>query len=159
MSDNLNLGPGELDTDHVVIRTLTLDDLDSVVRIDAASTGIARREFYKMKIERSISDSSVHLSLAAELDGFIVGFVTVAFYQGEFGKPEPTAVLDAIGVHPDYRGRKAAKALMLQLEMNLKALRVETIRTEVDWDQFDLLQVFAKAGFRPADRVCLEKAL
>lgn len=157
--DPIDGEPGELDTDHVTVRGLTLDDLDAVVRIDKASTGLQRQEFYRTKISRSIEDSSVHVSLAAELDDMVVGFVSVTMYFGEFGRPEATAVLDAIGVHPEYRGRKVAKAIMRQLEMNLGALGVETLRTEVSWDHFDLLAFLKMAGFSPAPRVSLAKSL
>jgi hypothetical protein len=43
--------------------------------------------------------------------------------------------------------------------MNLSALRVERVETQVDGSQPDLLAFLARAGFRPAARVCLERAL
>ena len=150
---------GQLVTDSIPVRQLGMGDLDAVVRIDEASTGLSRREFFRRRIERTLAESSIHLSLAAELDGMVVGFLTVTFYQGEFGLPEQVAVLDAIGVHPEYRKRLVAFALMRQLEMNLRALHVERLRTEVDWDQFELLGFMRRMGFRPAARLCLEKLL
>lgn len=153
------LEAGALDTDRVTVRTLTMDDLEAVVKIDQASTLVTRRDFYKQRIRRSLEESSIHLSLAAELDGVVVGFLTVTFFQGEFGLPDPSAVLDAIGVHPDHRGHHVAAALLRQLEMNLRALHVEVLRTEVDWEQGELLSFLRRAGFRPAHRLCLEKSL
>jgi predicted N-acetyltransferase YhbS len=155
----LDLGPGELDTDRIPVRRLTPDDLEAVVRIDAASTGARREAFYEAKLRRAIEDSSVQLSLAAELDDMVVGFLFVSLYYGEFGMPETAAVLEAIGVHPAYRGHKVGKALLRQLEMNLRAFGVETVRTEVDWRQLDLLSFLAHAGYDPAPRLCLEKRL
>ncbi len=155
--DPPELAPGELDTDSVPVRRLTQDDLDAVVRIDAMSTGAPRTDFYRTKLQRALEDSSVQLSLAAEQDSMVVGFLFVTFYYGEFGMPEPTAVVEAMGVHPDYRGRRVGKALMRQLEMNLAALGVETMRTEVGWNQLDLLGFLASSGFQPAPRFCLEK--
>ncbi len=159
MKDDLDLDPGQLDTDDVLIRSLAMSDLDAVVGIDEAWSGEARREFYRIRIQRSLEESSIHLSLAAEIADEVVGFVTVTFFQGEFGRPERAAVLDAIGVHPDHRGQQVAKALIRQLEMNLRALRVEEIRTQVDWDLFPLLGFLAHAGFKPAPRLCLQKSL
>lgn len=153
------LEAGQLDTDHVLVRTLRQDDVDSVVGIDAASTGIRRTAFFKSRIRRSLEESSIHLSLAAELDDRVVGFMTVTFFQGEFGHPEAIASLDALGVHPDYRKKHVAKALLRQLEMNLRALGVDTLRTQVDWDQFHLLGFFSDGGFTPAATFCLEKRL
>ena len=119
------LAAGELETDRIPVRRLTPEDLDAVVRIDAASTGATRRDFFRAKLHRALEDSSIQLSLAADLDGMVVGFLIVTFYYGEFGMPETVAVIEAFGVHPEHRGQKIAKALMRQLEMNLGALGVE----------------------------------
>ncbi|MEE8525192.1 MAG: GNAT family N-acetyltransferase, partial [Thermoanaerobaculia bacterium] len=115
--------------------------------------------FYRAKLERALEDSSVQLSLAAEIDDMVVGFLIVTFYFGEFGSPETNAVIEALGVHPDYRGQKIGQALMRQMEMNLGGLDVETVRTEVRWDQLDLVQFLARVGFEPAPRFCLQKQL
>ncbi len=154
-----DLATGELETDRIPVRRLASEDLDAVVRIDAAATGIQRREFYRAKLARALEDSSVQLSLVAELDGMPVGFLIVTFYYGEFGQPETIAVIEAFGVHPEYRGRHVARALMRQLEMNLGALGVETVRTEVGWDQLELLGFLAHFGYQPAPRFCLQKKL
>lgn len=154
-----DLKAGELETDRIPVRRLTLMDLEAVVTIDAASTGTTRLDFYRAKLGRALEDSSVQLSLAAELDGMVVGFLIVSFYYGEFGLPETIAVIEAIGVHPEYRGRKVSTALLRQLEMNLRALGVETVRTEVSWEQLDLLRFLAHVGFEPAPRFCLQKRL
>ncbi len=153
------LAAGELEIDSIPVRRLGGDDLDAVVKIDAASTGAKREEFFRAKLARALEDSSVQLSLAAELDGMAVGFLIVTFYYGEFGQPETVAVIEAIGVHPEYRGRQVARALIRQLEMNLGALGVETVRTEVSWDQLELVQFLAHFGFEPAPRFCLQKKL
>ncbi len=145
--------------DNIVIRTLSMDDLDGVVRIDEASTQRNRKDFFRRRIRRTMEESSIHMSLAAELDGMMVGFLTVSLNLGEFGMTDTVAVLDAIGVHPDYRGRHVAAALLRQLEMQLRALHVETLRTEVEWDQWDLLAFLRNARFRPVPRLCLEKKI
>ena len=150
---------GELLTDRIPVRRLTSGDLPAVVRIDAASTGEVREDFYRAKLGRALEDSSVQLSLAAELDDHLVGFLIVTFYYGEFGMPETVAVVEALGVHPEYRGRQVGKALMRQLEMNLRALGVESVRTEVGWEQLELLRFLARMGFEPAPRFCLQKRL
>ena len=48
------------------------------------------------------------------------------------------------------------KALMRQLRLNLGALHIQTLRTEVAWHDFELLGFFKSEGFGPAERVCLE---
>jgi len=49
-----------------------------------------------------------------------------------------------------------AYALMRQLQMNLAALGIERLQTQVEWDQVDLIKFFQRSGFRPASRLCLE---
>jgi ribosomal protein S18 acetylase RimI-like enzyme len=57
------------------------------------------------------------------------------------------------------RGKNVGKALMRQLRLNLGALRITTLRTEVSWDDFGLLGFFRSQGFKPSARICLECAL
>ena len=148
--------PGVLETDTVLVRTMRQDDLAAVVTIDAAATGRRRPRYFELMIERALRRSALQISLVAELDGRVAGFLIGSLYYGEFGVVEPSASLEAIGVHPDCRGRHVGRALMRQLRLNLGALRIATLRTEVSWSDFDLLAFFKSEGFVPAPRLCLE---
>ncbi|MEE9383563.1 MAG: GNAT family N-acetyltransferase [Nannocystaceae bacterium] len=75
------------------------------------------------------------------------------------GAPEKTAVLDTLVVHPGYRGKGIGRSLVRQLRQNLVALRIGTLRTEVHWDDQQLLSFFHHEGFQPAPRFCLELGL
>ena len=77
---------------------------------------------------------------------------------GEFGRVEPTAVLDTLGVDPDYRNQGVGRALLSQLFMNLTTLRVEGVRTEISWADQNLVPFLERCGFRPSQRLCLELA-
>ena len=48
---------------------------------------------------------------------------------------------------------------MRQLRLNLGALRISTLRTEVAWDDLELLAFLKREGFVPASRLCLECTL
>ncbi|MFQ5351009.1 MAG: GNAT family N-acetyltransferase, partial [Thermoanaerobaculia bacterium] len=120
-----------LETNAVVVRTLRSDDLDAVVTIDAAAVGRRRQHYFERLIDHALKDSDLHLSLVAELDERVVGFVVATVFYGEFGVLEPSATLDAIGVDPASRRRSVGDALLRQLRLNLGALRVTRIRTEV----------------------------
>lgn len=150
--------PGVLATDAVLVRDLRPEDLDAVVRIDAQRSGRSRREYYQRKLEEARA-ARPRISLAAELDGHLVGFLLGRLYYGEFGLPEPTAMIDSLGVDPACAGKQVGRALMSQLRQNLRALSIESIRTEVEWDAHDLLAFLARQGFRPAPRLCLELRL
>ncbi len=155
--DDLDVPPGELDVDRVAVRLLRKNDLDWVVRIDAQRTGHARPRYFELKIAEAERDTSVRISLAGEIDGEPAGFLMARLYYGEFGQPEPVAILDTIGVGQAFAHKHVAKALLRQLEMNLAALGIERLETQVDWRMRDLLGFFERAGFGPAPRLCLEK--
>jgi predicted N-acetyltransferase YhbS len=153
------LGAGALPTDSVLVRDLRAEDFVAIVRIDRASTGRVREDYYRAKLKTAVSEPTLRTSLVAELDGQVVGFLLARLFYGEFGRAEAVAVIDSVGVDPGWRRRHVGEALLRQLTMNLGALRVERIETEVDWEQFDLLSFLARNGFRPAARICLERRL
>jgi len=150
--------PGSLPTDAVTVRNLREGDLDPIVRIDAVAMGHPRRDFYKDRLRAALEESRIHLSLVAELDGMVAGFLMATLYYGELGRPEPTAVIDALGVHPEMRGRHVGEALMRQFLMNTGALGVEGIRTEVPWNDTTLVAFFDRHGFAPSGRIVLERS-
>jgi len=141
------------------VRRLRPSDLERVVEIDARVTGRPRRGYFVHKLETNLLDSSVEVSLGADVDGRLVGFVLCRVWTGEFGATEPVAVLDTIGVHPDFQRRRIGEALLEQLATNLRGLCVARLRTEVAWDELALLGFFHRGGFRPAPRLCLELEL
>ena len=151
----------EIDTDNpardlVFVRNLRTDDLDRLVAIDAAATGRRRERFLALKVTQAFTDSGIAASLVAELDDHVVGFVLARVYYGEFGVVEPAAVLDVLGVHPDYRGRHVASALVDQLRTNLLGLGIPTLQTEVRWSSPELITFFQHEGFTIAPRLCLD---
>ena len=141
------------------VRGLKPADLEAVIALDARIVGRRREEFFRIKLQQNLQETGIKVSLAGEVDGIFAGFLLARVYYGEFGTMEPVAVLDTIGVHPDFRGRGVGAALMRQLQVNLHALGVGTLRTEVGWDEQGLLRFFHDAGFRPAPRFCLDLAL
>lgn len=149
----------ELFTEVVTIRSMMPEDVASVVRIDEQSAGRRRPEYFDLMVERSVRNAGLQVSLVAEIDRHVVGFVIATVYYGEFGIVEPAASIDAIGVETNYRRHRIGRALMVQLRQNLGALKVGSIRTEVDWTDFQLLVFLQKEGFMPAPRLCLETRL
>ena len=149
----------DLDTvprDEVLVRSVQRADLDAMVSIDAASTGRRRERFLEKKLTQALGDTGIAMSLGAEFDGHLVGFLLARVYYGEFGVLEPSSVMDVLGVHPDYRGRRVASALLDQLRTNLLGLGITTLQTEVRWDSVDLLSFFQHEGFTIAPRICLD---
>jgi ribosomal protein S18 acetylase RimI-like enzyme len=67
------------------------------------------------------------------------------------------AVLDTIGVDPNYAHRGVGHALLSQLFVNLAALRVERVETMVTRENFELLGFFYDAGFGQSQRLSFDK--
>jgi ribosomal protein S18 acetylase RimI-like enzyme len=160
MTTDTPLEPGLLETDAIAVRALRDDDLGAIVKIDAASMGRPREEYYRAKFREAHEEAAgPRTSLVAEVDGHPVGFLLAKVYYGEFGQAEPVAVIDSVGVDPRFRKQHIGQALLRQLLMNLQGLRIERVRTEVDWEQLDLLHFLQRNGFAPARRFCLERTL
>jgi ribosomal protein S18 acetylase RimI-like enzyme len=140
----------------IVVRGLLPEDLDAVVAIDAKSTGRRREGYFRIKLKQNLTETGIKVSLAADVDGLLRGYLLARVYYGEFGNVEPVAVLDTLGVHPGTRGLGIGHALMEQLLINLAGLGVPTLRTEVAWEDDALLGFFRRQRFRPAARLCLE---
>jgi ribosomal protein S18 acetylase RimI-like enzyme len=142
--------------DDVLVRNLQARDREAVIAIDAANVGRRRDKFLDLKLKHALTDTGIAVSLVAEIDTHVVGFVLAKVYYGEFGVMEPAAVLDVIGVDPRFRGRRVAAALVDQLRTNLLGLGIPRLQTEVQWENTDLLSFFRHEGFTLAQRVCLD---
>ena len=145
--------------DHCDVRILAPGDLGDLVRIDRQITGRERRAYIARLVEEALEDSAVRVSLTARVDGIIAGFVMARTDFGDFGRPEPVAVLDTIGVDPDYAHHHVGAALLSQLFVNLQALRIERVETSIGRSDFGLLGFLYKVGFGPSQRLGFVKPL
>jgi predicted N-acetyltransferase YhbS len=145
--------------DKMDLSTLKPDDLYDVVRIDKGVTGERREAFFYEMVDEAMKDSAVRVSLVARVDGIAAGFVMARTSFGDFGRTEPVAVLDTIGVDPDYSRRGIGHALLSQLFANLDGLRVEWVETVVANRDFRLLGFFYDIGFKPSQRLVFVKRL
>jgi len=139
------------------IRLMRESDIDAVVRIDAAAAGRARPRYFELMLQRALSFAGLQISLVAEVDGRVAGYLIGSLYYGEYGMIEPTASIDAIGVDPAMRRHHIADELFQQLRRNVAAIGATTIRTEVHWSDFALLAFLRNEKFEPAPRLCLER--
>jgi ribosomal protein S18 acetylase RimI-like enzyme len=152
----VRIEPATRDEEAVLVRQLRAQDLEAVITLDAKTVGRRREEYFKLKLKQAMSDTGIQMSLGAELDSVFAGFLLARVYYGEFGAPEPVAVLDTLGVHPDFRGRGVGQALLDQLRTNLLGLGIKALQTEVSWKNQELLAFFQHEGFQPAPRFCLD---
>jgi ribosomal protein S18 acetylase RimI-like enzyme len=152
-------GEEDLPWEELPVRSMSEADLAAIVRLDRKITGRDRAAYYARKAVEALQHSGVRVSLVAELDRQFAGFLMARVDFGEFGRTEPTAVLDTVGVDPAFRGRRVGRALLEQLVLNLRSLRVERLLTEVGWDDRDLLAFFGRTGFGHSQRLSFTKAI
>jgi len=148
---------GPLARDLIPVRSMVEQDLRSLIAVDRQITGRDRSAYFERKLEEALRESDVRISLVAELDGRPVGFIMARVDFGEFGRTEATAIMDTIGVDPDYANRGVGRALLTQLLVNLMTLRVERVLTEVDWSARNLLGFLDGCGFYPSSYLCFDR--
>lgn len=140
----------------IIIRQLQPGDLHRLVKMDEAITGRARKEWFERRLKLAMEETDIRISLGAEKDGLLVGALMGAVHFGEFGVLEPVAVLDTVLVDPGFARAGIGTEMFGQFLQALRALRIARVRTEVDWNDHDLVAFFGKSGFKPAARLVLE---
>jgi GNAT superfamily N-acetyltransferase len=131
----------------------------ALIVIDRRITGRDRSAYFEQKLNEALHESDVRVSLVTDRNGGPIGFIMARVDFGEFGRIAPTAVVDTIGIDPDYWGQGIGRALLSQLLVNLQTLRVEYIRTEVDWRDRELLAFLDHCDFRSSQQLCFEHDL
>lgn len=135
LEDNTETTDGEdfipLSRDRFLIRSFEEKDIADIARIDSKLTGSNRVDYYQTKAKEVLGESGIRVSLVAESDGIVVGFIMARVDYGEFGKTEPAAAVDTLGVHVGFTGNGVGHALLSQLLANLSILNVEEVRTQV----------------------------
>lgn len=139
--------------DTADVRSMTPADLPDIVRIDRAITGRDRSAYLQAKLAEALDDAGVRVSLAARRDGVNVGYLMARLDRGDFGRSEPVAVIDTLGVDRDCARRGVGRALLSQLFANLGALHVERVETVVPARDLALLGFLYAVGFAPSQRL------
>jgi ribosomal protein S18 acetylase RimI-like enzyme len=146
-----------MELEKLSIRVMREDDLEEIIRIDAEYMGQRRDEYYKRLLKEILNpDFRIITSLVAEYDGKVIGFIVGTIFSGEFGVPENVAYITTIGIDKEFSRRGIGKELFEQFVTNARAAGVEKIYTIVEWDNWDLLRFFSRAGFKPSASLNLE---
>jgi predicted N-acetyltransferase YhbS len=141
--------------ENMKIRPLEKEDMEAIVEIDERVLGENRRSYWERKLEL-MNNKASQVSLVAELEGKVVGFILGDVSGWEFGVPDTIGWIDTIGIDPVYQKRGLATALANEVIKNLKAIGVRAVYTLVSWNDWDLLQFFHAMGFSRGDMINLE---
>jgi GNAT superfamily N-acetyltransferase len=143
----------------VTVRPLEASDIQAIVAIDEKLSGQTRKDYWRRRLEIA-SLRPPWMSVVAETDGRLVGFLFGWVGESEFGIPQPTGWIDLIGVDRPYRGRGVARALLDRFVESGRELRaLGRVATLVDLGQGDVREFFLRQGFRPGRMVQLERAV
>jgi predicted N-acetyltransferase YhbS len=140
---------------NIKIRPLKKKDIETIVEIDEKVLGENRRDYWERKFSL-MNDKTTKISLVAEMEGKVVGFILGDVSGWEFGVPDTIGWIDTIGIDPVYQKRGLATALANEVIKNLKAIGVRAVYTLVSWNDWDLLQFFHAMGFTRGDMINLE---
>jgi GNAT superfamily N-acetyltransferase len=146
-----------MDRHEIVVRPVESLDLDAIVRIDEKLSGHTRKDYWRRRLELA-GLRPPWMSVVAETDGRLVGFVFGWVGESEFGIAESTAWLDLIGVDPPYRGRGVGQALVEHFVQSARELRaIRKVATLIDLAQSDVREFFLRLGFRHGPMIHMER--
>jgi len=128
--------------------------MPAVVEIDTMAHESPRFEYLQSKLVTG-------MSMVAEMDTKIVGFVMGTINRGEYGIPEKVATIDTVGVHPEFQQAGVGRILIEEFVAHTRQAGAQRIRTLVDWSrQWDLMGYFRSSGFTPAgSSIVLERRI
>jgi GNAT superfamily N-acetyltransferase len=140
----------------VTVRPVEPSDLDAIVRIDEKLSGQTRKAYWQQRLEIAALRPP-WMSLVAETDGRLAGFLFAWVGESEFGIGQPTGWVDMIGVDPPYRGRGVGQALVERFTLSARELRaIRKIATLIDLGQSDIREFFVRLGFRHGPMIQME---
>ncbi len=142
-------------SENFKIRRLTMGDLEAIVAIDERVLGEKRRDYWEKKLA-AMNEKASQVSLVAEAEGHVLGFILGDISGWEFGVPDTVGWIETIGVDPAHQKKGVATALAQELIRMLNAIGVSKIYTLVSWNDWDLLQFFHAMGFTRGDMINLE---
>ncbi|KEY60257.1 GNAT family acetyltransferase [Serratia sp. DD3] len=133
------------------IRVFRQEDFEEVITLWERCDLLRPWNDPEMDIERKLNHDP-ELFLVAEVGGEVVGSV-MGGYDGHRGSAY------YLGVHPDYRGRGIANALINRLEKKLIARGCPKIQLMVREDNDTIIEMYEKIGYEIQSITCLGKRL
>lgn len=146
-------------TPDVRIRSLILDDLPKIKRIEKKILFSRDQAHIEISYPDYIKEGSEEATLGAEIDGELVGFLIGRTSYWEYGNSLKTGWIVAMGILPGYQGIGIGKILGNQIITYFKKEEVRRIKAIVDWDQSDLIAYFKALGFLKSTEFVLHKDL
>jgi GNAT superfamily N-acetyltransferase len=143
----------------ITVRPVELTDLDAIVRIDEKLTGQTRKDYWQTRLDIAALRPP-WMSLVAETDGRLVGFLFGWVGESEFGIAARIGWIDLIGLDPRYRGLGVGRALVERFVTSGRELRaLNKVATLIDLGQTDVREFFLRLGLRHGPMVQMEMSV
>jgi GNAT superfamily N-acetyltransferase len=144
--------PGQLS-----VRPVVRADLDAVIDIDAAVTGLEKREYWQRVYRRYGigARGERRWFLVAVIDGQVVGFLIGEVRDWEFGSP-PCGWVFVIDVDPRVRQAGIASQLLSTLNASRRRDGVRNLRTLLARDNTMILSFFRSQRMMAAPLIPLD---
>jgi ribosomal protein S18 acetylase RimI-like enzyme len=143
----------------VVVRPVRRADLDRVIAIDAAITGIEKQDYFRAIYRRyGVVGSHQREFLVAAQGRKVLGFVIGEVRDWEFGSP-PCGWVFAINVDPQARTAGIGTRLVQTLAAEFRRAGVHTLRTMLARDNTLILSFFRSQGMMAGSLIPLEMDL
>src|SRR4030042_2989315 len=124
---------------EVGIRFLKTDDLADILRLEerieraGPLPSKSRLESLRETLAYHLRQDDPFLTLGAEIDGKLVGYVLAEIRLWEFGSGEKTGWIKVLGVDPDFQGVGIGRKLGETLLGHFSRKDVKRVRTLVNW--------------------------
>lgn len=145
--------------DPVSVRAVRRADLEQVIAIDTAVTGIEKRAYWSAVYRRyGSSGRGEQKFLVALAQGRVVGYVIGEVRDWEFGSP-PCGWVFAISVDPAARLAGIGTRLLDAISAGFRRAGVTKLRTLLARDNTLILSFFRAQGLMAGPLMSLEKDL
>jgi ribosomal protein S18 acetylase RimI-like enzyme len=135
----------EMAVDHLSIRACRPEDIEAVLglwRQAEATPGVTDSAD---DLRRAVAESPAHV-LVAEVEGRLVGSI-IGTFDGWRGN------IYRLAVHPDYRRRGVARALVAEVEKRLAQQGAKRITALVEKDHPKAMWFWEAVGYRIDERI------
>lgn len=143
--------------EDISVRNLAPDDLAAVAAIDKTVTGRSRKGYFEKRLAAALREPKAHIQLAIDGGGGLTGYVLARIRAGEYGRDEPSVVLEVINVDPAAHRHGLGRRLLAGLEDAMRRRGIRRLETEVSWKLHEMMRFVDAAGFSLAPRQILQR--
>lgn len=144
--------------ERIKVRKLTQDDVEDLLEIEQA-LGSKISDDLRSSVLDYFDSSESTISLGAELDDRLIGFIVGELRLWAFGGKDPVGWVRELGVNPNFQGQGVGAALGKELLLYFKSEGVKQVKTLVEWDSGDVISYFGSLGFVKGSQIVLEANL